>query len=194
MSTFLVRGCSLSKCWKDLCPLARILPSPSLCTSLKHLGVLRKVTVQAGVTVISHMFMHLLGLILNAGRKSLLCWLCCAVCALPQSKAESCCWYCERNFKRKAEKVPQLTTFIKSSAWRCFMCCLPSEPRVKGAANPAEKAAPWEQSSTRRNHISGLCERAEARVFAVGRESWGIPQGDPGGESLGGCPRCSPRG
>ena len=80
MSTFLVRGCSLSKCWKDLCPLARILPSPSLCTSLKHLGVLRKVTVQAGVTVISHMFMHLLGLILNAGRESLLSWLCC-VCS-----------------------------------------------------------------------------------------------------------------
>lgn len=145
------------------------------------------------------------------------------LCALwTQSKAESCFWgknsaaqisralqqvqgrcllelvpwwlYCERNFKRKAEKVPQLTTFIKSSGLRCFMCCLPSEPRVKGAVNPAEKAAPWEQSSTRRNHISGLCERAEARVFAVGRESWGIPQEDPGGESLGGCPRCSPRG
>jgi len=33
---------------------------------------------------------------------------------------------------------------------------------VWGAVKPAEKAMTWEHRSTRRHHILGLCERADA--------------------------------
>lgn len=58
--------------------------------------------------------------------------------------------------------------------------------------NPAEKAIAWEQSSRRRHHILGLCERAHAGVFALGREWCGIPEEDPSGESPEGYPRSVP--
>ena len=96
--------------------------------------------------------------------------------------------------ERKGEKVTQLTTFIKHSGLRVFLYWLVSEFRVEGVVNPAEKAIPWEQSSTRRHHILGLRERAHAGVFVLGRECCGIPQEDPSGESPEGCPRSVPQG
>lgn len=85
--------------------------------------------------------------------------------------------------------MTQLTTFMKHSGLRVFLHWLLSELRVKGAVSPAEKAIAWEQSSTRRRHILGLCERAHAGGVALGREWHGIVQEDPSGESPEGCPR-----
>lgn len=84
--------------------------------------------------------------------------------------------------------MTQLTTFIKHSGLRVFLYWLLSEFRVEGVVNPAERAIPWEQSSTRRHHILGLCERARAGVFALGRVWCGIPHEDPSGDSPEGCP------
>lgn len=85
--------------------------------------------------------------------------------------------------ERKGEKVTLLTTFMKHSGSRLFLQRLVSALGMQAAVNPTEKTIPWEQSSTRRHRILGLCGRAHEGVFVLGREWCGIPWEDPRGVS-----------
>lgn len=73
-SRFLLGRCSLSQCWRDLCPLARFALFPSLCNSPKYQHVLRKLTANKHHEAWpSLMFIiYLLRFTLNAGSECLL--------------------------------------------------------------------------------------------------------------------------